>query len=694
VVIAPHELPLSLEETAEALANSGVPDDDGAIARVVWETVGGSTVLTRGVLLAMARGEIGFSFDSVTESIAAVSGRVLRSQLPLHARDTRVLDSILRCSVAEFLTVDLAARLTSRDDADAVLAQAEQDGFGMWAERPGGAQFTFTPAVRAGLRAELQHRHPHEVKHLNQTTAVWMLDNGKNLLALRHAIAADDIELVSRIVVNDWFSLLELHQSALVEMAGSLPLRTLQRAPLLSMALALAYNAMKTHRVKAIEMFGLAIVSAKLRGPKEPLTNRLVLLTIESVAFRLIGQIGQSVSAAERAQVLLDELSVEERDELAKYLSTLTSMLGLSFFYGGQPERALALFEMAASPHDRTRGDWYHGLALHAGALALRGDIPEARALLSLADEIEWPGGWRDGYVGAFGHIAEATIALETFDSDEALRQVAVMEPHLATIEHWPLFAQIQAMVFLITGRAAEGVAFLRSETTRRSGSMNSHTQLWLDQSKALLLFAAGREGEAEALLRKHPKSVPTIAVNWARFALLANQPERAIRALDAISSTASISPRVQSEVLLVRASAAVRLGRHEYALSVLEEAAGLMLDRGLGFALLLLPRSDIDALAALAAAHGSACAVTLLAQVTGRPSVFGELRPAIELTERERVVLQQLVTTGNHAEIAAALFVSPNTVKSQLRGLYRKLGVASRSEALLTASERHLISL
>jgi LuxR family maltose regulon positive regulatory protein len=73
---------------------------------------------------------------------------------------------------------------------------------------------------------------------------------------------------------------------------------------------------------------------------------------------------------------------------------------------------------------------------------------------------------------------------------------------------------------------------------------------------------------------------------------------------------------------------------------------------------------------------------------------VFGELRPAIELTERERVVLQQLVTTGNHTEIAAALFVSPNTVKSQLRGLYRKLGVASRSEALLTASERHLISL
>ena len=38
-------------------------------------------------------------------------------------------------------------------------------------------------------------------------------------------------------------------------------------------------------------------------------------------------------------------------------------------------------------------------------------------------------------------------------------------------------------------------------------------------------------------------------------------------------------------------------------------------------------------------------------------------------------------------------LFVSPNIVKSQLRALDRKLGVASRQEALQTASERRQIS-
>ncbi|MFB2599957.1 LuxR C-terminal-related transcriptional regulator [Herbiconiux sp. P17] len=41
---------------------------------------------------------------------------------------------------------------------------------------------------------------------------------------------------------------------------------------------------------------------------------------------------------------------------------------------------------------------------------------------------------------------------------------------------------------------------------------------------------------------------------------------------------------------------------------------------------------------------------------------------------------------------MASALFVSINTVKSQLRSLYRKLGVASREEALVAAAERGLL--
>mgnify|MGYP003738685707 CR=1 FL=1 len=52
-------------------------------------------------------------------------------------------------------------------------------------------------------------------------------------------------------------------------------------------------------------------------------------------------------------------------------------------------------------------------------------------------------------------------------------------------------------------------------------------------------------------------------------------------------------------------------------------------------------------------------------------------------LSPREQEVLAHLRTDMTTAEIADALFVSVNTVKTQLRSAYRKLGVSRRPEAL-----------
>ncbi|MGD8169596.1 response regulator transcription factor, partial [Herbiconiux sp. P16] len=77
---------------------------------------------------------------------------------------------------------------------------------------------------------------------------------------------------------------------------------------------------------------------------------------------------------------------------------------------------------------------------------------------------------------------------------------------------------------------------------------------------------------------------------------------------------------------------------------------------------------------------------------VAGQRSFLPSVLARTRLTDREATVLHQLVETGSAAEIASALFVSINTVKSQLRSLYRKLGVASREEALVAAAERGLL--
>jgi LuxR family maltose regulon positive regulatory protein len=48
---------------------------------------------------------------------------------------------------------------------------------------------------------------------------------------------------------------------------------------------------------------------------------------------------------------------------------------------------------------------------------------------------------------------------------------------------------------------------------------------------------------------------------------------------------------------------------------------------------------------------------------------------------------------TDTIAQIAYALGVTQNTIKSQLRGLYRKLGAVSRDEAVLAARTAGLLS-
>jgi LuxR family maltose regulon positive regulatory protein len=62
------------------------------------------------------------------------------------------------------------------------------------------------------------------------------------------------------------------------------------------------------------------------------------------------------------------------------------------------------------------------------------------------------------------------------------------------------------------------------------------------------------------------------------------------------------------------------------------------------------------------------------------------------KLSEREREVLEHASQMLGTAEIAAEMFVSVNTVKSHLKSIFRKLGAASRNEAVRRARQLQLI--
>ena len=57
-----------------------------------------------------------------------------------------------------------------------------------------------------------------------------------------------------------------------------------------------------------------------------------------------------------------------------------------------------------------------------------------------------------------------------------------------------------------------------------------------------------------------------------------------------------------------------------------------------------------------------------------------------MRLTRSEARALTALTGAGSLPEIAEGLYISRNTLKTQLRTLYAKLGVASRDEAVALA--------
>jgi LuxR family maltose regulon positive regulatory protein len=62
------------------------------------------------------------------------------------------------------------------------------------------------------------------------------------------------------------------------------------------------------------------------------------------------------------------------------------------------------------------------------------------------------------------------------------------------------------------------------------------------------------------------------------------------------------------------------------------------------------------------------------------------------ELTERELDVLRLLVGESSTRQMAQSLYVAPSTVRTQIKSIYRKLGVSSRKQAVDEAGARGLI--
>ncbi len=84
--------------------------------------------------------------------------------------------------------------------------------------------------------------------------------------------------------------------------------------------------------------------------------------------------------------------------------------------------------------------------------------------------------------------------------------------------------------------------------------------------------------------------------------------------------------------------------------------------------------------------------AMRLLSGETSLSTTFTKDKTEYVLTDREIEILKEIVKGSPHFEIGEKLFISPNTVRTHMNNIYKKLHLNSRSQIINWAYKNNLI--
>jgi len=294
----------------------------------------------------------------------------------------------------------------------------------------------------------------------------------------------------------------------------------------------------------------------------------------------------------------------------------------------------------------------------------------------------------------AVDHLrALSGLALERRDLDAAEhlteRVLSITEQRRPLFEFLALLDRAQ--IWAARGQVRDALATVGAARQILSSASSPALLARADEQEALLRLALGDTRSPAELASNLPAARRGLLL--ARVALAAGDDDGVQQHLRALGD---LTPRQALVRQVLLAAAAIERG-DPAAASLLGSA--LHTARGQGFlntvvttapqvasyvvehAAHLRPDPFIDALVAAAlevraAQPGSAASSRVLAE---------------PLTVAENRVLE-LLPTSTYLQIAETLYISRNTVKTHLRSIYQKLGVASRSEALERAVDLRLL--
>jgi LuxR family maltose regulon positive regulatory protein len=299
--------------------------------------------------------------------------------------------------------------------------------------------------------------------------------------------------------------------------------------------------------------------------------------------------------------------------------------------------------------------------------------------------------------------VALASVSLQRGDVQEAHSQLKLAEAALRISPDTlvgALACLVAAQRRLAGGRAGAALEMIRRARQEWSSAPPGWLELRLTILESRAHSAAGDIPAAVTAARRAcPQAVPDAAAALAHAWLASGDHEAARRALDAMTETPGEVPRHDGLAgWLADARLSYGTGDGARGRRSLEHALELARPEHVKLPFVLertwirqILRRDTE----LAHAYRELLEPDLISPSAALPqTVAVQAAPLVveRLSEREREVLAHASEMLSTAEIATAMYLSVNTVKTHLRSIYRKLSATHRSEAVRRARQLELI--
>ncbi|PPF91249.1 hypothetical protein C5C03_00015 [Clavibacter michiganensis] len=488
----------------------------------------------------------------------------------------------------------------------------------------------------------------------------------------------DDLETL---VDERFFSDLLVDQASVAEALRPLPSERLQANPRYLFARDLANT-----RGRTLAMLTGPSTQTYIRwvGAQEHPSTRdlLAVLCAQIQDLNVLGRFADSAVVADEICDRVDR--ARDREGFPDFLPQVFILCGLTKLLAGRRHEAAALFEEGY----RWSRDWgNHPAGEHLGnfialAQALCHDYVRAEGAITgwAGQRPHEPGTLADVYANA-GILARGLIAVGRVDLEGLDVALAAIDGRILQSPLWWVEAHLSAQRALLNGHARDGAREVESALSghRSLSRPSSFAGEQLRADLADLYEASGDLAAAQDVL-----STPGLSVHCGpmvdslvRLEILRGDQPRAERHLDeALQRRGPRAPTYPSWESLQSAIAHMSVAMEpEVDTAELVQLEALTRRTGAVNALINAPAPVRHA----------------LAERMGLPRIAGEIFPVprvIQLTRREREVLEALHHHANAGDIAAALHISRNTAKTHMASVYRKLGVHTRQQALKFAAK------